>query len=392
MFVHYFDPHLSYSPPPPYDTLFDSGYTGLVGNSFNLDYFSSMSIPTIRDELSSLSDADRNHIISLYDGEIAFTDSAIGLLLDGLTEQGLDGSTLIIFLSDHGEEFFDHGGLDHGHSLYNELIHVPLLFCLPGTGEDGGRIPIHVRLIDVAPTILDILGYESPGHFEGTSLVPLISSTGHPKLEHRGLLAPGHCYSEAMRHSMTVKSVIAYPWKVIYDIAADEETVFNLEVDPGETQDLANRRSPGVTGAEQALLQAIGGLSNAWYIRMAAGATLHTFDLELTARQGEKKGVIRLLYATDIDGSPVDIYEIAEVKATPSRRSVLRIRDLRLEKELTLALQVEPTHIPVEFDLRIDARQALRQTYLGGSLASPNKMPFDLAGATAIRGRYRSQT
>jgi arylsulfatase A-like enzyme len=384
MFVHYFDPHLSYSPPRPYDTLFDPGYTGPIGNSFNLDYFSSMSIPTMREEITSLSDEDRNHIVSLYDGEIAFTDSAVGVLLDGLAERGLDDNTLIILLSDHGEEFFDHGGLDHGHSLYNELIHVPLLFSLPGRVKAGNRTPTHVRLIDVAPTILDILGCDSPEHFEGTSLLPLISPAGDSKLERRGLLPPGNCYSEALRHSMTIKSVIAYPWKVIYDISADQEIVFNLEDDPGETLDLVDGKPAGFTGAEQALFQAIGGLSNAWYIRMAGGEDPHIFDLEILARQREKEGVIRLLTATDVEGSAVDIYEIADVETRPSRRSVLKIRDLNLDKELTLALQVEPKGIPVEFDLKIDARRVPKRTYLGVSLANPNEMPFSRKGGRKV--------
>jgi arylsulfatase A-like enzyme len=380
MFVHYFDPHLAYSPPAPYDTLFDPNYGGPIGNSFNLDYFSSKTIPNMRDEIALLSRADSSHIISLYDGEIAFTDRAVGALLGGLAERGLDSNSLIVFLSDHGEEFFDHGGLDHGHSLYHELIHVPLVFCFPEAVRSGGTIPTYARLVDVAPTILDIVAIDRPRHFEGTSLRPLISSSGGSKLEDHGLLSPGYCYSEALRHNMTLKSVTAYPWKVIYDLATGDHLAYDLEADPGETLDLTDERLPDFAQADQILFQAIGGLSNAWHIEMAGGGAVHTFDLEIAARQGDKEGVIRLLNATATDGSLVDIWEIADVEARPSRRSEVRIRDLNLDQTLTLAFQVEPKHIPVEFDLRIDGRRTPDRTYVGNSLANPGRMPFSRRG------------
>jgi hypothetical protein len=287
-------------------------------------------------------------------------------------------------VSDHGEEFFDHGGLDHGHSLYNELVHVPLIFLLPDRVKSGSNVPIHVRLVDVAPTILELLGCDRPDHFDGASLVPLISPSGDSTLGRRGLLAPGDCYSEALRHSMTVKSVIAYPWKVIYDQGSEEEKVFNLKDDPGETRDLAGVKPAEFSGVRQKLFQAVGGLTNAWYVRIEGGETAHTFDLKLVARQGEKEGVIRLLNTTDGEGSPIDIHEIADVEAKPSKRSVFEIRDLNVDRDITLAFQVEPPRIPVEFDLKIDARRAPGETYLGGSLANPDKMPFSRKGGRKV--------
>ena len=75
---------------------------------------------------------DWDYIRALYDGEIAFTDKAVGELLAGLDRRNLRESTLIIFLSDHGEEFFEHEGFEHGHTLYDEVIKVPLIVSLPG--------------------------------------------------------------------------------------------------------------------------------------------------------------------------------------------------------------------------------------------------------------------
>jgi len=99
-------------------------------------------------------EADWNHIRALYDGEIAFTDVAIGELLAGLEERGLRSNTLVVFLSDHGEEFFDHKGFEHGHTLFDEIIKVPLIFSLPGLIPENMRVGQQVRMLDVTPSAL----------------------------------------------------------------------------------------------------------------------------------------------------------------------------------------------------------------------------------------------
>lgn len=376
VFVHYFDPHLSYSPPHPYDTVFDHGYEGPLGASFDLDYFSSKKAAAVRDEIGSLSAPDSNHIVALYDGEIAFTDSAVGVLLDGLEERGLGKNTLIVLLSDHGEEFFDHGGLDHGHSLYNELLHVPLIFCLPGHVAENAEVSQYVRLLDVLPTALDIMGLDLPGHLEGTSLKPLVSGEGGARLKQSGLVPLGGSYSEALRRNMTTKSVIVYPLKLIYDTATREEMVFNLEDDPGETQNLSERGTDRFLKVELMMFQALAGLSDTWYIKMAGGGDTHTFDLEMVAEGESMLGAIHLLKALNADGRPIDLNEMAIVETGPPSGSVLKIEDLETDGELTLALKIEPRRIPLTFDLRIDGKPAIGETYLGEALANPGEMPF----------------
>ena len=90
--------------------------------------------------------SDWERIVSLYDGEIAFTDAAIGGLLKGLSERGLRRNTLVILLADHGEEFYEHGGFGHGHTLFDEVIRVPLVLSLPGRLPGGVRIENQVRI------------------------------------------------------------------------------------------------------------------------------------------------------------------------------------------------------------------------------------------------------
>jgi arylsulfatase A-like enzyme len=182
LFIHTYQPHDPYVSPLPYKTRFLSeqarwthlnlmGYLGGKSGIFN-----------------PLSQEERQNIIDLYDGEILYTDEGlIGPLLATLKEMSLFDQTMIIFTSDHGEEFFDHHGWGHGHSLYDELLKVPLLIKFPDKKFRGRRIENIVSLVDIVPTVLDELriGW-SKSNIDGRSLVPLL--TGKEK-EHRTFLA-----------------------------------------------------------------------------------------------------------------------------------------------------------------------------------------------------------
>jgi arylsulfatase A-like enzyme len=93
----------------------------------------------------------------LYEGEVRYVDAHIGRFLDTLRALDIYDDALIIFVSDHGEDFLDHGGLGHGHTLYNELVRVPLFVKLPGS-RNTGRIDEVVSTAAIAPTILKVCG------------------------------------------------------------------------------------------------------------------------------------------------------------------------------------------------------------------------------------------
>jgi len=105
-----------------------------------------------------------------YDGEIAYADSAVGKLLDEIRKHGLYDETLIAVMADHGESLGAHGENTHGIFLYDETLHVPLLFKLPASHAAGKRIDARVRLVDVAPTILQEAGLPVPKEMQGESL------------------------------------------------------------------------------------------------------------------------------------------------------------------------------------------------------------------------------
>jgi arylsulfatase A-like enzyme len=372
MFAHYFDPHLSYSPPPPYDRLYFPGYRGRIGNSFNLEGFS-----RVRDsmfvQMRELEDDDWKQIVALYDGEIAFTDSAIGALVRGLGDRGLLENTLVVFLSDHGEEFFEHGGFEHGHTLYDELIHVPLIFSMPGVLPGNVSIERQVRLLDVAPTILDLAGIPAEAHFEGVSLRNLLTGKGAVSPVGEDLLPPEAAYAEAMMHSAEQKCLSVYPWKLTHWMRTGQQTLFDLESDPEEMDDLAGREPGPLTRLDNQLHGALFGIADTWYIELGAGDQSHAFDIGIVAEKGLMPGSITVSKILDSSGRIAR--DQSPLKLVHSR-SALEVNDFRFKGKVTLALRAEPDRIPVEFNFRIDGEPATGATFLGSSLASAGEMPF----------------
>ena len=159
LFVHYFDPHYDYRDHPQYDYANKSAWR-LDGRE---------GIGQLRRMLSSMSEEELTFLRDRYDEEVRFTDAAIGRLLDRLDRLELTENTLVVFTADHGEEFRDHGWLGHTQSLYRELVHVPLVMRGPGL-DTMRRISAPVSSVDLAPTLLELLGFRE-GLGDGTSLV-----------------------------------------------------------------------------------------------------------------------------------------------------------------------------------------------------------------------------
>lgn len=166
LFVHYFDPHSTYSAPDPFKTMFDSDYSGPVNGStetlVNINFFG-----------KEISKEDLEHIIALYDGEIAYCDAQIGVLLSELERLGLSDNTVFILTSDHGEEFLDHGLMYHRHTLYDELLRVPFIVSFDKILPGGKTVASTVRHVDILPTIMDLLDVELGIFVQGETLLPI---------------------------------------------------------------------------------------------------------------------------------------------------------------------------------------------------------------------------
>lgn len=170
MFLWALDPHDPYLPPPGFDRWCDPAYRGRIDGS-------SESVRRVR------SRADVQRLLDLYDGEIAYTDQQLGVLLEALRSLGLYDDTLIAVMGDHGEAFGDHGDFVHGHLAYDEVMRVPLVIKFPArVPVPAGASDILAQLTDVAPTVLDALGL---GHLsagmQGYSLLPPLRRTQPPR-------------------------------------------------------------------------------------------------------------------------------------------------------------------------------------------------------------------
>jgi arylsulfatase A-like enzyme len=165
-FVHLFDVHDPYTPPAPFDTMFDPDYTGTIDGK-NITAANS---PFVRD----MPKADFDHVVALYDGGISYVDAQLGKLFAELEARGELENTIVMVTSDHGEEFFEHGNKTHRKSLFAESVHVPWIVAWPGMIDPGAEIDGATGIIDIAPTIYGLLGLGAPDGTIGRDLAPVL--------------------------------------------------------------------------------------------------------------------------------------------------------------------------------------------------------------------------
>jgi len=159
-FLHLMDPHLPYAPPDSWARRFAGVSTSDLDPAlFDIDALRRAEPEPERRKL----------LEDLYDAEVAWTDAQVGRLLEGLREAGLAEGVVVALHSDHGEEFWEHGGYEHGHALVEEVLRVPLIVAAPGL--EPGRVPARVRSMDLGPTLLELCGLPALPGAEGASLV-----------------------------------------------------------------------------------------------------------------------------------------------------------------------------------------------------------------------------
>jgi arylsulfatase A-like enzyme len=164
-FINYMDAHEPYLPPPP----FDSFYPGKMNEKFTRARYRSLEKSVMKLE-RNITEAERSHLISQYDGGISYIDFQLGQLITRLKKTGKYENSLIIITSDHGETFGERGLVGHGVSVYQDQIYVPLLIKYPHQST-GKEIDNLVSSVDLMPTILDMLGVEIPKDVQGTSII-----------------------------------------------------------------------------------------------------------------------------------------------------------------------------------------------------------------------------
>ncbi|MFT4543029.1 MAG: arylsulfatase A-like enzyme, partial [Planctomycetota bacterium] len=169
----------------------------------------------------------------LYEAEIAYTDGQIGRLFDGLRAKDVFNDSVIVFTADHGEEFLEHDGFEHGHTLYPELTHVPLVMRYPSQ-LTAGRVPQSVGHIDVAPTLCELIDAAAPKQFVGRSLLPIVS--GEDQAD-RAVLAHGNMWGAPLTSLRTAEHLLILPGTVTGESPVPE--LYAWRKDPQCMQDLA---------------------------------------------------------------------------------------------------------------------------------------------------------
>lgn len=204
--------------------------------------------PTDKDQQKAIENlaALREDIDNLYDAGVAWGDANTGALIELLKERGMWESTLFVFVSDHGEELYDHGGWLHHRTLFEELMHVPMIAHFPGQ-ETGRRVASSASLIDVFPTIMDYLGLPADG-LKGVSLLGAVGEEpAGPRVVANRFNQMIHYGPDVDRFGHVNLAVIDGDWKGIWNVDLDSFELYNLASDPTETQDLS-AQSPDIAG------------------------------------------------------------------------------------------------------------------------------------------------
>jgi len=195
-----------------------------------------------------MSKPNKEHLIGLYDGEIAYLDTHLESFIKSLAVISPLRDTLIIVTADHGEQFLEHGGYGHGRTLYDELIHIPLLVVWQGKIPAGKRAEQVVRQIDITPTILDLLGIEIPSTMVGKPLSSMLFGDDDPD---RPALSQVDTY-EDKRDSLQVGK-----YKLIVTTKADrgskKRELYDCQSDPEELRDISSQEPHTVQRLEDQL-------------------------------------------------------------------------------------------------------------------------------------------
>lgn len=228
-FVNYMDAHFPYIPPAPYDRLFP----GKDDKLFQGD-LEEAEERVIRGQ--ALRPSEHSHLLSQYDGGIAYTDAQIGKLIDWLKQRNLYENTLIAITSDHGEAFGEKGLVLHGNSVYQNLLHVALMIKYPKKAATG-VVNDAVSLIDVAPTILTSIGVPIDAKMQGRNLL------ANATLPRRNLFSesfpcPVPHPPECPGSGCTSRALLAWPYKLVTSSSGKYE-VYDISVDPNELHDLS---------------------------------------------------------------------------------------------------------------------------------------------------------
>jgi arylsulfatase A-like enzyme len=219
MFVHLLDPHAPYIKSDADLAALDLQATEVQVAAVNALLSGSRPLTDRSPEETAL-------VHGLYDMSVHRADRRVGTLLDVLEANGLRDDTIVVIVSDHGEELFDHGKHGHGHTLYDELLRVPFVMRFP-EGAWSQRVAPQVRTMDLMPTLLDALHIPEPPDLDGVSLMPLLRGDARA-------MVPAVAPAEFIAHGPEVKALRRPDAKLLLVPATGRLLSYDLVADPQE--------------------------------------------------------------------------------------------------------------------------------------------------------------
>jgi arylsulfatase A-like enzyme len=184
----------------------------------------------------------------IFDSNVAYVDEHVERLFAYLRESGALDRTMVVISADHGEAFMEHGARDHNNKPYNNNTHVPLIVRAPGVAP--GRVAEPCALVDVAPTVLAYMGIPTPSCYRGIDLVAAVREGGPPR---RQIMC--ETPRNLIESSFYSWALVDWPHKILWDVRSNTIEVFDIEADPGERRNLADR-DPALAARMRAALGA----------------------------------------------------------------------------------------------------------------------------------------
>jgi arylsulfatase A-like enzyme/Flp pilus assembly protein TadD len=307
LWMHLYDPHYPYRPPPPYNEQYK----------------------------------DRP-----YDGEIAFADAQVGRMIAYLKANDLYRNTLIVLTGDHGESLGEHGEKTHGFFIYNATLHVPVIIRLPGSSS-AKSVPEMISLADLMPTVLQALKFQTPPQVQGVSLLPL--------------MAPSKPENSRSLYAETFLPRLHFNWSELRGveteryqfIEAPHPELYDLSKDPGETQNLYPEKKAVADELRARLNKLIG--------QYSAGQ-------ELAEKTGLDPALMERLKSLGYAGFSGGSNSTAPDRSLPDPKERIQAYELISDaiaesqhgqyqssaQKLTAALKTEPNSVPVHYLLGLD--------------------------------------
>lgn len=356
LYVHTMDPHVPYTPPAPFDTMFDPKSTP--------DH------PGVDPRTDFKEPLDRDRLIAQYDGDIAYGDQQFGRFIDELKKRGMFDDALIFFVADHGEEFQDHGGWLHGRSVFDELIHVPMIVKFPGGRGAGKRVSQMVALSDVLPTVLEDLGMPVPDPpaiigrpLQGVAFGKVPEPPVVSEISHRGFVSSGIRTGEA---------------KYIRRFSPQsDELYFDLRSDRHEEKDLLAQNPPGLKRLRSAVEETM-------------QVTPYRYAIRALSPQPQTLLVETPGWIEGVESVGLGISERAEVKNNGRLLEITLAPKAGMPREIFF--RVRPVGVPVTLRGRLGARDlAANDVFIGESGFHPPALPFALPelDADSVEGLFK---